>query len=228
MPNGFPDPERTWNYSFPTILSYDYLREEYESDFNSFQSQYMLDEYGDNEVVFSAEQMLMAMRDEADMPLEGQTFIHWRFPCRSNKWQAASAAVCTHPSAGTAVTSSTWCSAIHKPSVLAVLVNKLARKHGLHRHRRRVSHRRAAHATGHLETMRSTTGVGCVSHNWQESIEDTGERSDTRIRGFETHAEATGRLVLLNRPQGTIKPLMAQFTQYGMMDETAIPDAVSR
>ena len=218
--NGFPDPEDV-ELLFPTILSYDYLREEYEAGFESFQTQYMLDEYGANEVVFSAEQMLEAMRDESEMPLEGETLIHWRFPCRSNKWQAASAAVCTLHRNRCYIVDVVF--GIHKPSVLAVLVNKLARKHGLHRITVEESPG-ARLMQPAISNYALTTGWE-VSLNWQESIEDTGER-DTRIRGLETLL-ATGRLVFSTGLK-ELKPLMAQFTQYGMMDETAIPDAVSR
>jgi hypothetical protein len=218
--NGFPDPEDV-ELLFPTILSYDYLREEYESGFESFQTQYMLDEYGANEVVFSAEQMLEAMRDEKEMPLEGETFIHWRFPCRSSKWSAAAAAVGVLYRNRCYIVDVVY--GVHKPSVLATLVHKLARKHGLHR----ISVEESPGARlmqPAISNYAITTGWE-VSIGWRESEEDTGER-DTRIRGLEALL-ATGRLVFSNGLK-ELKPLMAQMTQYGMMDENGIPDVVSR
>lgn len=218
--NGFPEPEDV-ELLFPTILSYEYLREEYESDFGSFQSQYMLDEYGDNEVVFTAEQMLEAMREEREMPLEGETFIHWRFPCRSNKWTACAAAV--------GVLYRNRCYIIdvlfgvHKPSVLATLVHRLARKHSLHRITVEESPG-ARLMQPAIANYGITTGWE-LQISWQESTEDTGER-DTRIRGLEALL-AGGRLIFSNGLK-ELKPLMAQFTHYGMMDESSIPDVVSR
>ena len=90
--NGFPEEDEI-ELLLPTILNYEFLREEYESDFESFMSQYMLDSYGSAEVVYSEVQMLSAMVDEDRVPMEGQEFVHWRFPCRTLRWVTANGAV---------------------------------------------------------------------------------------------------------------------------------------
>jgi hypothetical protein len=218
--NGFPDEEDV-ELLFPSILSYEYLREEYESGFESFATQYMLDEYGANEVVFGAEQVLAAMRDDNEMPMEGTIYIHWRFPCRTHKWQAAAASVCLIHAGRCYIIDVLY--GVHKPSVLATLVHNLARKHG--------KHRVSVEDTPGARIMQPAIENYCLTTGWDVAITwtpfemDMGER-DTRIRSLETLL-STQRIVFSANLK-EMKPLMTQFTQYGMIDETAIPDVVSR
>jgi len=155
------------------------------------------------------------------MPLEGQPFIHWRFPCRTNQWRAAAAAVGMIYRNRCYVTEIVY--GVHKPSVLATIVHKLARKHGLHRI--------TVEESPGARLMQPAIANYAISTgwelylSWQESTEEAGER-DTRIRSLEALL-ATGRLVFSNGIK-ELKPLMAQFTQFGMMDDYAIPDVVSR
>ena len=129
-PNGFPD-EDDVELLFPAILSYEYLRAEYDSGFDSFMTQYMLDEYGAAEVVFSQDQMLRSMIEESALPLEGRTIIHWRFPCQKRQWKTAACCV------GQLHRNRCYIVDVfeghYKPSVLAQLVVSTARKYGQHR-----------------------------------------------------------------------------------------------
>lgn len=221
--NGFPDEEDV-TLHFPTILNYDYLRTEYESGFDSFMTQYMLDEYGAAEVVFSQQQMLAAMIEEAQLPLEGQTVIHWRFPCQKRNWKTAACAV--------AQLYRNRCYIIevlqghYKPSSLAKLVVTTARKHHLHRI--------AIEDSPGARLMQSAINNYALTTGWELGLEwtgaelgeeDTGER-DLRIRNIEA-VLSTGRLLFFAGLK-QLKPLMLEFTQYAMIPENALPDVVSR
>lgn len=221
--NGFPEEEDV-ELHFPTILNYDYLRAEYESGFDSFMTQYMLDEYGASEVVFGQQQMLDAMVEEAQLPLEGQTVIHWRFPCQKRNWKTAACAV--------AQLYRNRCYIIdvleghYKPSTLAKLVVNTARKYQLHR----ISIEDSPGArlmTSAINNYALTTGwdVGLDWTGAEVGEEDTGER-DLRVRNIEA-VLSTGRLLFFSGLK-QLKPLMLEFTQYSMIPENALPDVVSR
>ena len=222
--NGFPE-ESDVELCFPTILSYEFLRTEHESSFEAFATQYLLDEYGANEVVFSQEQMLAAMVEESAIPLEGETVIHWRFPCHKRSWGTAACAVgqlyrnrCTIVDAF---------EGHYKPSVLAKLVVSTARKHNV----RRVSVEDSPGARLMLSTINNyalTTGWN-VGIDWvgreEDGVEDTGER-DLRIRNIE--AVLTHGRLFFYAGMRQLKALMVQMTQYGMVPDNALPDVVSR
>jgi hypothetical protein len=219
-PNGFPEEDEV-TLHFPTILSYDYLRSEYESGFDSFMTQYQLDEYGAAEVVFAQEQMLAAMIEENALPLEGKTFIHWRLPCRNKEWRTATAAV------GMLHRNRCYIAEVidghYKPSVLARNVVTLARKHSLHR----ISIEDSPGARlmqPAIQNYALTTGWD-IGIDWKDFEEDTGER-DLRIRNIES-VLATGRL-LFNAGMKQLRALMLQTTQYGMIPESGIPDCIAR
>jgi hypothetical protein len=219
-PNGFPDEEEV-TLHFPTILSYDYLRSEYESGFESFMTQYQLDEYGASEVVFSQDQMLAAMIEETALPLEGQTFVHWRFPCRQREWRTAAVVV--------GILHRNRCYIVdvmeghYKPSVLAKHVVSIARKYSLHRISVEDSpgaRLMAPAIANYALTVGWDTGL-----DWIDFEEDAGER-DLRIRNIESLL-ATGRL-LFNAGLKQLKSVMLEMTQYGMVPENAIPDCIAR
>ena len=221
--NGFPEEEDV-ELHFPTIIDYDYLRTEYESGFDSFMTQYMLDEYGAAEVVFAQQQMLAAMVEETALPLEGQTVLHWRFPCQKRSWKTAACAV--------AQLYRNRCYIIdvleghYKPSTLAKLVVTTARKH--HLHRITVEDSPGARLmTSAINNYALTTGweLGLDWVGAELGEEDTGER-DLRIRNIEA-VLSTGRLLFYSGLK-QLKPLMLEFTQYSMIPENALPDVVSR
>jgi hypothetical protein len=221
--NGFPDEEDV-ELHFPAILSYDYLKTEYESGFDSFMTQYMLDEYGAAEVVFSQQQMMAAMVEETQLPLEGQTIIHWRFPCQKRTWKTAACAV------GQLYRNRCYIIDVleghYKPSSLAKLVVSTARKYNLHR----VSIEDSPGArlmSSAIHNYALTTGweLGLDWNGAEVGEEDTGER-DLRIRNIEA-VLSTGRLLFFAGLK-QLKPLMLEFTQYAMIPENAIPDVVSR
>jgi hypothetical protein len=221
--NGFPE-ENEVDLHFPTILNYEFLRTEYESGFESFATQYLLDEYGANEVVFSQEQMLAAMVEETAIPLEGQTVICWRFPCQKRSWMMAACAVGQlHRNRCYIVEAM---QGHYKPSLLAKLVVNTARKY--HTHRIEIEDSPGARLmTPAINNYALTTGWS-VGMDWigrEEGEEDTGER-DLRIRNIE--AVLSNARLYFFAGMRQLKPLMLEFTQYAMIPDNALPDVVSR
>ena len=223
--NGFPEEDEV-ELHFPTILSYDFLRAEYESGYESFCTQYMLDEYGANEVVFSQEQMLAAMVEEAALPLEGETVICWRLPCARRSWTTAACAI------GQLYRNRCYIVEVlqghYKPSTLAKLIVNTARKY--HTHRVTIEDSPGARLmTSAIQNYALTTGW-TVNLDWigrvdGEAAEDTGER-DLRIRNMEA-VLANSRLYFYAGMK-QLKALMLEMSQYGMIPDSALPDVVSR
>lgn len=218
-PNGFPDEEDV-ELLFPSILPYDYLREEYEGGYESFMSQLMLDTYGSAEVVFSETQMLDAMIDEERLPIEGETFIHWRMECRKMRWKKSNGAVGILHRNRMHIAE-----VLHghfKPSELARIIVTSARKYGLHE----ISIEESPGARLMQPTINNyALTVGWDIHiNWTPFVEDSGER-DIFIRNIEADI-ATSRLTFSSGIV-KLKPLIQGFVQYGMIDENGLPDVVA-
>ena len=219
-PNGFPDEDEVELF-LPSILSYEFLREEYEGDYSSFMSQYLLDSYGAAEIVFPEDAMLGAIIAEDDVPMEGETFIHWRLPCRKMGWATANAAVgIKHRNR---MTIAEALQGHYKPSVLAKLIVDTARKFGTH-------HISIEDSPG-ARRMQSTIQNYALTVGWDMNIswldfqEDSGDR-DTRIRNLE--ADMSMSRLLFSDGISKLKPLIEGFTRYGMMTENGLPDVVSR
>ena len=219
-PNGFPEEDEV-QLLFPSILPYEFLREEYEGDYESFMSQYMLDNYGAAEIVFSENQMIAAMVEPEEIPLEGEIYIHWRLPSQSNKWLITAAAV--------GVIQHNRCYILdaiaghYKPSVLAKLIVMTARKH--HKHKIAIEESPGSRMM-HSAIMNYALTTGWDIHiEWMDYEGDPGTR-DLRIRNLEAVLDSTRLLFSSGLKQ--LKQLMAQFTQYGMVDEFALCDVVSR
>jgi hypothetical protein len=219
-PNGFPA-EDDVILLFPSILNYDFLREEYEGDYSSFMSQYMLDSYGAAEIVFPEGQLLDTIVPEDTVPMEGDTFIHWRLPCRKMGWATANAAIGIRYL--NRMTIAEALQGHYKPSVLAKLIHDTARKFGVHT----ISIEDSPGARLMQSTIQNyalTTGWE-INITWTEFQDDSGER-DTRIRNLE--ADMSMSRVLFSDGITKLKLLIEGFTRYGMMDENGLPDVVSR
>jgi len=217
--NGFPAEDEV-KLHFPSILSYEFLREEYEADFASFMSQYMCDTYGSAEIVFDEDEMLHAMVPEDRVPMDGKAFIVFRLPCRSQRWVTVSGAVGLMHHERMYIVDIVQ--GHYKPSVMAKMMHDLARKYGLHH----ISIEESPGARALqpvLETYALSTGWNVYIH-WTEFAEDSGER-DVRIRSMEALI-ATSRLLFSSGIK--TKPLIAGFVEYGMIDETGLPDVISR
>ena len=218
-PNGFPSEDEV-ELLFPTILSYEFLHEEYSGDYETFMSQYMLDSYGASDIIFSEEEVLHAMVDEARLPLEGDVIMAARFPCTSMQWMTTTAAVGVLHEGRVYVVD--VLQGRFKPSDLAKSLHAMARKHG-------VRSMRVEDSPG-ARTLDSVIGNYCLTTGWtlriewQEFEKDSAAR-DSRIRSIEALI-ATGRLKFSSGVK--TKVLINGLIQYGMIDETGIPDVVAR
>lgn len=217
-PNGFP-PEDEVELLFPSILSYDFLLEEYSADYDSFQSQYMLDSYGAAEIVFDEREVLGAMVEEEDLPMDGERKIVFRLPCRSIKWSKVSGAVGILHQHRMYITEIVQ--GHYKPSVLAKLIHDTCRKNGLH-DVHIIESPGARQMQPVIDNYCITTGWQLYIH-WIEFEEDSGVR-DTHTRSIEALL-ATGRLLFSTGVK--TKPLISGFVEYGMIDETGIPEVVA-
>ncbi len=218
-PNGFPNPDEV-ELLFPAILSYDFLREEYESDYEFFMSQYMLDSYGAAELVFTEAQMLAAMVDEDALPMEGQRFIHFRLPCRTLNWLTTSGAVGIMHRNRMYIAETLQ--GHYKPSALAKIIHDTARRNGTHCVTIEDSPGARLMQVA-INNYSLSTGWD-IAITWTEFQGDSGER-DTRIRHMEPLL-ATSRLFFSNGLK--TKPLVEGFIQYGMMPDDGLPDVISR
>jgi hypothetical protein len=218
-PNGFPE-EDELELLFPEILSYGFLREEYEADYASFMSQYMLDTYGAAEIVFGEAEILSVMVDENKVPMEGETFIVFRLPCRSQKWTKVSGAVGLMNRNRMYIVDVVQ--GFYKPSEMAKVMHDLARKYGVHRIT--IEESPGARAMQPVIENHALTTGWPLYLSWIDFEEDSGVR-DIRIRSVEALI-ATSRLLFSNGVK--TKPLLTGFLEYGMMDETGLPDVISR
>lgn len=217
--NGFPE-EDEMELLFPSILSYDFLKEEYEADYATFQSQYMLDSYGASEVIFGDKEMAAAIVPEDRLPMTGETFAVFRLPCRTLKWGSVAGAVGTMHNNRMYISEAVL--GHYKPSAMAKLIHNTLRKHGLHY----VSIEDSPGARifqPSIDNYALTTGWE-ININWIEPEDDAAER-DNRIRSMEPLITS---LRLLFSGGIKLKPLMTSFVEYGMGDDSALPDVVSR
>jgi hypothetical protein len=110
----------------------------------------------------------------------------------------------------------------YKPSEMAKMMHDLARKFGLHR----IAIEESPGARSMqpvIENHALTTGWP-LQITWTEFEEDSGVR-DIRVRSIEALI-ASARLLFSNGVK--TKPLLTGFLEYGMMDETGLPDVISR
>lgn len=222
----FPEEDEV-ELCFPTILSYEFLKAEFAADWDTFCSQYLLDQFGGNEIVFPEKALLAAMVDESALPLEGEVIMHWRFPCMRRGWYTA---IC-----GVGQLYNNRCYIIdahqgyYKPSLLAKMVINTARQHSIH-------HVSVEDSPGArlMETAiqnHATTSGWTIYLDWiggggnDESEEDSGTR-DLRIRNTEAVMSA-GRLKI-NRNIRQMRKIMGEFMQYAIIPDMGFPDVVSR
>ena len=217
--NGFPAEDEI-DLLLPSILSYEFLREEYDADYASFMSQYMMDSYGAAEIVFGEREMLAAMVEENRVPMEGAMHIAFRLPCRSKKWNTLSGAVGIQTQQRMYVTDIVQ--GHYKPSVMAQKIHDTARQYGLHRVIIEESPGARLYQSA-IDNYALTTGWP-LQIAWLPFDDDDAIR-DTRIRNMEALI-ASGRLLFSTGVK--TKPLITGFLEYGMIDESGLPDVISR
>jgi len=217
----FPGPDEMV-LLFPELLSYEFLRGEYENDYSSFMTQYMNDAYGDREVVFAREMMLQASIEPEKIPVAGEVHICWRIGYSSKEKMRFSGGAAGIIANGRLFVVDLARGAF-KPSVLAHRIVVMAKKYGSHQ----VSIEDTPGARQYESAIQNyaLTMTWRLTINWIEYQEDDGTR-ELRIKATEPLL-ATKRLLLsLSLPQ--INDCYRQFVNFGMVDETEVPDVVSR
>lgn len=218
--NGFPA-EREVELMFPTLLTYAFLKTEYDSDYPSFMTQYMNDAYGDRDVVFTYEQFMEVVQSQDEMPLAGVVIIHWRLPAPSIGFLTAAAAAGVIDAGRLNVIDVVH--GTYKPSALAKKVVTMARDHGTHR----ISIEQTPGSQNYEAAILNyaLTSGWPVSILWKESDEDSDSR-DTRIRSLEPMMAS--KRIMLAEEIGIMRKVTEQFTAYGITDDSSIPDAIAQ
>ena len=217
--NGFPAEDEV-ELLYPSILDYEYLREEYESGFESFVTQYMLDEFGAAEIIFDQKEILAAMRPEEQMPLAGKPIIHWRLPCAKKNWRASYCAVGIIERNRLYIVDSY--KGYYRPSDLAKMIVSVARQH--HTHEISIEDSPGAILMQSAIQNEALTVGWTIRIAWKDFDEDTGER-DTRIRNTETLFPSM-RLLFSNNLKYH-KDIIREYSQYGMVDDYGFPDVIA-
>lgn len=220
-PGAFP-PESEMELLFPELLSYEFLKDEFEDDYESFMTQYMNDAHGGNEVIFPKEAMLQVTVPAEQIPLAGQMFIAWRFAYSGKTAMKFTGAAVGLMDGGRMyiidVLRGTF-----KPSALAHRVVQLAKKHGV-----RMVKIEETPGAKYIESAIHNYGLTmgwAINIQWQEFQEDDGIR-DLRMKGIEPLI--IGQRLLFSDSIVCLKELYKQFSTYGMIDESEIPDVISR
>jgi hypothetical protein len=217
----FPD-EKDIILLFPELLSYEFLKDEFEDDYSTFMTQYMNDAHGDNDIVFTAEQILAASVQAEDVPITGNTFVAWKLGYGEKAATQYAAGVAGVMDGGRMYIVDADRGKF-RPSSLAHKIVEMAKRNGV----RQVS---IEDTPGARLAEAAILNYGLVS-KWQISIqwieyqEDAGVR-DMRMKSTEPLV-ATRRLIFSDGLK-IWKELKRQFYTYGMVEETDLPDVISR
>lgn len=220
-PDHFPA-ESEVEVLFPELLSYEFLKDQFEDDYSSFMTQYMNDAYGGEQVVFPREAMLQATLPHKDMPIAGETFIFWRFAYDSKpNMRYAAAAVGIIANGRMFIVDVLRGS--FKPSDLAMRVIQLAKKWGV----RNVDIEETPGAR-YYESPILNYGITLgwsVTVRWTEYQEDEGARS---LRMKYAEPLITAMRLLFSDGIVCLNEVFRQFCNFGMVEDSEIPDVVSR
>jgi len=220
-PGDFPA-ESEVTLLFPQLLSYEFLKEQFELDYGSFMSQYMNDASGGNLVIFSESDMLNACLLAEQLPLAGMVRVAWRLEYAANpamKFSGGAAGVMHNGRMHIME---------HRrgqflPSKLAREIVLMCKRHGTH-----TVHIEATPGAIHYEPEIRNQGVLLGWHvnvSWIDYEEDEGRRK-IRLKALQPMIEA--RRLLFNAESPQIMQLREQFESFGMIDENEIVDAVAR
>jgi hypothetical protein len=220
-PGDFPA-ENELEILFPELLSYDFLKTQFDDDYESFMSQYMNDAQGGNEVTFTHEAMFAATVPHDALPITGETFIAWRFAYASKPMmKKAGGAVGIMDNGRLYIVD--CISGTFKPSALAHKIVLTAKKYGTHT----VTIENTPGAMRHESAIKNyalTLGWP-ITVNWVDFEEDDGVR-DQRVKSVEPLIVST-RLVFADSIPA-LNQVYKQFCNYGMVEECELPDVVSR
>jgi hypothetical protein len=214
----FP-PESEMELLFPELLDYDFLKTEFDDDYESFMLQYMNDAHGAHDVVFTIESLHEAKVEVEDVPISGDVRIAWRFGYNDKKHAAAAVGIMEN----SRMTVVEVMHGVFKPSVLAHEIVMLAKRHGVlmvHIEETPGAKYNESAILNYAATMNWPLRI-----NWTEFQEDDSVR-DLRMKGIEPLI--TARRLLFSVAIRNLKEVFRQFKNYGMLEEMGIVDVVSR
>lgn len=219
-PDRFPE-EDECRVVFPDLLSYEYLRNEYELDFSSFMTQYMNDALGGKEEVFPQQAVREAVLPDQAVPAMGEARIAWRFGASLPGFRYAGASVGRVHGARVYIIDNVR--GIFTPTSIASRVVQLAKKH--------YTHRVEIEQTPGSMHLEKHIGNAMLEHHWHVDIEwldweqDEGAR-DVRLRSLEPLV--TGRRLFFSESLPHLRELMTQLNAYGMVESTELIDTTAR
>lgn len=220
-PGDFPA-ENEMELLFPELLSYEFLKDEFEDNYESFMTQYMNDAHGGSEVTFDDADMLNAVIPAEEIPVSGQIFVAWRFACMSKGMKYAAGVVGLMEGGRMYIVDAAR--GTFKPSSLAHKVVFLAKKHGTHNITIEDTPGARTYLDSAIQNYAATMGWP-LQITWVEFQEDDAAR-DLRIKGLEPLIPA--KRLLFSASIGCLKEMHKQFCHYGAMEEFELPDAVSQ
>jgi hypothetical protein len=217
----FPEPEEC-TLTFPSLLSYEFLKESFEDDYASFMTQYMNDAFGGKEVIFPVEEMNAAKVEEDEDPVQGPAKIVWRFSKSGDASMKYAGAAVGRQAFGSMFIIDVL-RGIYNPSAQARKVVELAKKHDV-RTVQIIDSPGARHVEHHIHNYALEVGYK-VALKWIEYDQDEAAR-DLRLKTIQPLI-ATGR-VRLSDAIVPMADLMRQFTNFGMVEENEIVECIAR
>lgn len=221
MPGEFPA-ENEVELLFPELLSYEFLKKEFEDDYESFMTQYMNDAHGGKEVTFPKELMAQATISAENIPISGDTHIAWRFAYNGKPSMKDVGASVGIVEKGRLIIVDAL-TGTFAPSALAHQVVALAKKHG--------AHRVSIELTPGASYLDSAIQNYALTSNWQLNINWVDYLEDDAVRALRIKALepmiSTNR-VLFSDAIGCLSEVYEQFCNFGMLDENELPDTVAR
>jgi hypothetical protein len=208
--------------TFPSLLSYEFLRDSYDDDYSSFMTQYMNDAYGGKEVIFDPEEMAEAMVDEESDPVEGPVQIVWRFSSSAEPSMKYAGAAVGRAAFGVMFILDVV-RGVYNPSTQARKVVELAKKHDA-RTVQIIDSPGARHLEHHIHNYALEVGYK-VALKWIPFDQDASAR-DLRMKTVQPLI-ATGR-VKFSDAIGPMNDLTRQFTNFGMVEQNEIVECVAR
>jgi hypothetical protein len=205
----------------PELLSYEFLKSQFEDDYTTFMQQYMNDAYGGHDVTFTKELMLNASVDVESAPVTGEAKIAVRLACKDKKMRYAAAAAGIMENGRMFIVDALR--GAFKPSTLAHELVMMAKRHGV-----RTLEIEETPGSRYIESTIKNYGLTsnyAVTVTWTEFQEEDSAR-DLRIKNAEPLLAA--KRLLLSGGIKDIGSVYSQFQNYGMIDDTELPDVISR
>lgn len=217
----FPEEEEV-TLLFPQLLSYEFLKESYGDDYASFMTQYMNDAHGGKDITFNIDHLTGASVDADQAPVQGPAIIVWRFSSIGDPSMRYAGAAVGRQSHGRMYIIDLM-RGIFNPTTQANRVIELAKKHST-RTVIIVDTPGARNVEHHIHNAAIELGWK-VALRWVEHEEDAGAR-DLKLKGVEPIL-SSGRLLFSHELPYQVE-MMRQFSNFGMVEENEIVEAVAR